>query len=221
MKAPWLLDRRSWLASLTLPLLARCLPAGAAVLQDADAQDPFPLAECPVCGTPLEGKPIIVHGPIDIPVCSKDCADAARQNILGLVETVEKRIAEQQLEFYPLDTCVVDNEKLGDGVGFNHIFRYRLFRLCSEGCRIKLEAEPADYFDLINQAVIKKQKPTYPLTTCLVSGQPLGADAFDYVVANQLVRLANEALKPRFNRQAGMYLEKLREARQSAPKSGR
>ncbi len=218
MNAPWLLDRRSWLACLTLPLLARCLPAGAAVLQDADAKDPFPLSECPVCGTPLEAKTIVVQGPIDIPVCSKDCADSARQNMGDLVRTIEKRIIEQQLPFYPLTTCVVDDTKLGEGVGFNHVFRNRLFRLCSEDCRIKLEAEPADYFELLNEAVIKKQKATYPLTTCLVSDQPLGADAVDYVVANQLVRLAQESLKAKFNRQAGLYMEKLREARQAAKK---
>jgi len=212
MKDMLRLDRRSWLACLTLPLVARCLPVGAAVLQDADAFDPFPLRECPICGTPLDGQTVIVQGPMDIPVCSKDCADAARQDINQTVRKLEKQLVEAQKQYYPLSTCVVCEEKLGGGVGFNHIFRYRLFRLCSEECRIKLEAEPADYFEKLNEAVIQKQKPNYPLTTCIVTGERLDSDAFDHVVANQLVRLAKEDQRAKFNRQAAKYLEQLREA---------
>jgi len=212
MKDVFRFDRRSWLACLTLPLVARCLPAGAAVLQDADAFDPFPLRECPICGTPLEGQVVIVQGPMDIPVCSKDCADAARQDMNQTVRNLEKKLIEIQKPYYPLSTCVVCGEKLGDGVGFNHLFRHRLFQLCSEDCRIKLEAEPADYFEKLNEAVIQKQKPNYSLSACIVSGEPLGPDAFDHVVANQLVRLAKEDLKVKFNRQAAKYLEDLHEA---------
>ena len=43
----------------------------------------------------------------------------------------------------------------------------------------------------MNCAAVAKQKPGYPLTKCVVSGKPLGKHAIDYVVGNQLVRLAD------------------------------
>ena len=61
----------------------------------------------------------------------------------------------------------------------------------------------------MNNAVIEKQKATYPLNECLVSGEALGENSIDYVVGNQLIRLANEDQIEKFDEKAGTYLVEL------------
>ena len=40
-----------------------------------------------------------------------------------------------------------------------------------------------------DQAVIAAQLPSYPLTTCIVSGEELGADSVDFLYGVRLVRV--------------------------------
>ena len=130
---------------------------------------------------------------------------------------VDDRIKEEQGPFYPLDTCVVDGTKLDDSNRLDVVFRNRLFRVCSDECQKKLEQSPAKYFALVNRAVVKKQKAGYPLSACVVSGKPLGPDAVDHVVGNQLVRLADADQIEPFNQNAGEFLAKVREALRKQP----
>ncbi|HYW79131.1 MAG TPA: hypothetical protein VE890_06110 [Thermoguttaceae bacterium] len=93
------------------------------------------------------------------------------------------------------------------------VFRNRLFRVCCDDCWYKIQDEPAKYFAKLNEAVVKAQKPTYPIETCIVSKKPLGNKAVDHICANMLVRLADEDQIKRFNESPGKYLEVLRELR--------
>jgi hypothetical protein len=105
-----------------------------------------------------------------------------------------KKIDEQQLAYYPSDTCFVSGDKLGSpemGEPVNYFWRNRLARLCCKGCIKDLNAEPDKYIAKLDGAIIAKQRNKCPLQTCVVSGQTLGSmgEPVETIVANRLARL--------------------------------
>ena len=120
---------------------------------------------------------------------------------------------------YPLDTCVVSGKKLGE-MGDPVIVQVkgREVRLCCPGCKAKLEANPDEYLKKIDKAVIDKQKPAYPLDTCVVSGKKLDTNAVDYVLKNRLVRLCCKDCIAALEKDPAKYLAKIDEAAKKAPK---
>lgn len=65
---------------------------------------------------------------------------------------------------YPLDTCVVSGEKLGEmGKPIDYLYKEegkpdRLVRLCCKMCIGKFKADPAKYLKLIDEAATQKKK---------------------------------------------------------------
>ena len=59
---------------------------------------------------------------------------------------------------YPLKTCVVSGEKLGE-MGAPYVFKYEgtEVKLCCSGCKAKFDKNPAKYMAVIAEAV-KTQK---------------------------------------------------------------
>ena len=60
-----------------------------------------------------------------------------------------------------------------------------------------------------NAAIIAKQKPTYPMKTCLVSGDKLEADTIDYVYEGRLIRFCCKDCIKDFNKEPAKYLKVL------------
>lgn len=181
---------------------------------DPGVGDPYPLAHCAIVPDVLldENAEMVTVEERELRVCCSDCADQLAANSFGATSQIDERIVQQQLPLYPLTTCIVDDKPLFGLGTINYVFRNRLFRVCSGKCQVKLEQEPAKFFGKLDYAVIEKQKPDYPLTTCIVSGKPLTADSLDHVVANQLIRLSGFDQLEQFGRTPGGYLLKLREA---------
>lgn len=189
---------------------------GAAEPTDASVGDPYPLTNCVVLEVPLEDKSYSLEDPArDIRVCCRDCVEAFKRDYSKWIGAVDDRIVEQQTPHYPLSVCVVDGTALTDGVGFNFVFRNRLFRLCNDDCRKAVEEHPAKYFQKLDKAVVDKQREKYPLTTCLVTEKPLGAKPYEFVVANRLVRLSDISQREKFDLETGKYLQRLEDAWQS------
>lgn len=94
---------------------------------------------------------------------------------------------------YPLATCPVSGQLLGS-MGEPVVREYdgRAVRFCCEGCIEKFEAAKDEYWAKIDEQIIKDQAPYYPLTICVLSGEPLvenGEDiAINYIHRNRLVR---------------------------------
>ena len=67
---------------------------------------------------------------------------------------------------YPLDTCVVSGEKLGEmGAPVDYIYKEdgqpdRLVRLCCKMCIAKFKKDPAKFLKLIDEAANKKPAST-------------------------------------------------------------
>ncbi len=179
---------------------------------DPGIGDPYPLEKCVLSDEPIEGDvEIIDYQGREIRVCCSDCMNRFSEDAYTRVTEIDARLVAQQKPWYPLKKDIVTGKPLGEKV-IDHIFRNRLFRLSSLESVTKLEKSPAKYFGELDLAVVEKQKKDYPLKTCVVSGKLLGPEAYDHVVANQLVRLAGFDELAAFNESPGRYLAKIREA---------
>jgi len=117
---------------------------------------------------------------------------------------------------YPLDKCIVSGEKLG-GMGDPEVKVYdgREVKFCCNGCVKTFEKDKAKYFKKIDEAVIAEQKPGYPLSTCVVTGEKLDGGEMtpvDYVYRNQLVRFCCKNCVKIFEQDPDQYLSKLHAA---------
>lgn len=118
-------------------------------------------------------------------------------------------------DVYPLDECVVTGKKLGEaGEPVTHIHKGRDIKFCCKDCIKTFEADPAKYLKKIDEAVVKQQKPLYPMSTCLVSGEELGSMGapVEFVYNNRLVRFCCGGCGKSFDKDPAKYLGKLDEA---------
>ena len=71
-------------------------------------------------------------------------------------------------------------------------------------------------------ALVEKQKATYPLSTCIVSGKELGehGEPIDYLYKGRLVRFCCAGCIARFEKDSATYLAKLDEAAKTKDKTG-
>jgi len=97
--------------------------------------------------------------------------------------------AADRVDPYPLDTCPVSGEKLG-GMGDPIVIQHegREFRFCCEKCVKKFKSDSAKFIAQVDEKIIAQQKASYPLDTCVVSGEELDEDAITVVVNNRLIR---------------------------------
>ena len=117
---------------------------------------------------------------------------------------------------YPLSTCLVSGEKLGaDGDPVSLVHDGQEFKFCCKKCTTTFNKDPQKYHDMRAKAVIQQQAPAYPLKTCVVSGEELGADAYDYVYQGQLVRFCCKKCLGAFQQDPAKYLEKIEAARKT------
>lgn len=116
---------------------------------------------------------------------------------------------------YTLKVCVVSGEELGGmGEPVSLVKDGRDIKFCCGGCPPKFAADPAKYLAKIDALMIADQKPHYPLTTDVVSGEALPADAkvLDIVHLNRLVRLGSQKSVQEFKKSPDTYLAKLNAA---------
>lgn len=117
---------------------------------------------------------------------------------------------------YPLETCVVSGGKLGamgDAVIYNH--EGREIRFCCQGCVKQFQKDPQKYLMKLDQAIIERDMPNYPLETCLVTGKSLmgeKVEPINFIYHDRLVRLYDDAAVKTFMKEPDLYLAKLDEA---------
>jgi YHS domain-containing protein len=117
---------------------------------------------------------------------------------------------------YPLDTCPVTGEKLGSmGAPVVYNYKGREIKFCCKSCPAKFEADPAKYIAEIDKKIIAKQVASYPLDTCVVTGEKLGTmgKPVDYVYKNRLVRFCCKSCIAKFDTDPAKYLKKIEAAR--------
>lgn len=137
-------------------------------------------------------------------------AETTSKSTAAEADTVKAAKAVKEAEAYPLDYCIVTGEKLG-GMGdpVTKVYDGREVRFCCGGCVKIFEKDKAKWTKKLDDAIIAAQKPTYPLNTCVVSGDTLGrmGEPVDYVWGNRLVRLCCSGCIAALNKDPEKYLE--------------
>lgn len=116
---------------------------------------------------------------------------------------------------YTLNTCPVGGDELGSmGEPVPFVHEGRQVKFCCSGCEPRFKADPAKYITKIDAAMIADQKPHYPLTSDIVSGEALPADdkVLDVVYMNRLVRFGSQKSAQTFMKDPDTYIAKLNEA---------
>ncbi|GIK18476.1 MAG: hypothetical protein DYG93_11725 [Leptolyngbya sp. PLA2] len=132
-------------------------------------------------------------------------------------ETGAAADAEPWTDLYTLGTCPISGRKLGS-MGDPVVKRYdgREVRFCCSGCIERFEADPAAAWKKVDEAMIKDQRPFYPLETCVVSDEPLKEDgrdvATEVVFNNRLVRLCCRSCVKEFRADPRALMKKLDKA---------
>jgi hypothetical protein len=104
----------------------------------------------------------------------------------------DAEVIAKQLPSYPLTECPVSHEGL-DAMGkpLDLVHEGRLVRLCCKGCVKEFKKDPTVTLKAIDAGVIAAQQASYPLKTCIVSGEELASmeAPLDMVHGTRLVRL--------------------------------
>ena len=113
---------------------------------------------------------------------------------------------------YPMETCVVSGEKLG-GMGEPFVFDYegREIMLCCESCKKDFDKDPKKFVAKVDAAA--KKVKAYPLKTCLMSGEPLPADAPALVYKEQEFKFCCKDCKKNFAKDPAKNAAKLPKAK--------
>ncbi|MBI1785621.1 hypothetical protein HYR69_10805 [Candidatus Sumerlaeota bacterium] len=179
---------------------------------------PYPLDTCIVSGKKLGemGEPVThIHEGREIKFCCKACPPKFDADTAGFLKKLDDAIIVQQTPIYPTDICVVDGQKLGSmGEPVNAVVDNRLVRLSCKACLKNLHTDHAKAVAKLDEFVIGREKPHYPLETCVVTGKKLGeqGDPVDYVFAGQLFRFCCKDCIAPFLKDSGKYIEKLNDA---------
>lgn len=185
--------------------------------------DPYPLDTCPVSGGKLGsmGEPIVkMYDGREVRLCCAGCIGKFEADTPGYFAKIDERIAADQARFYPLATCVVSGEPLGDSA-VDLVYGNRLVRLCCAMCANEFKADPAAFIAKIDKAAADAQRSSYPLTTCIVAGGKLGSmgEPTEIVVAGRLFRFCCAGCEPEVRADPAKHIATLDEAWRAAGKS--
>lgn len=187
----------------------------------------YPLETCPLSGKKLnaEGAPVIYdHKGRELRFSSKDCIQAFLKGPEGSLAKIDQAIIAQQLPAYPMKTCLVSGDEFGGEMGepVNKVYQNRLVRFCCKMCAPEFEKDPAKFLAKLDQAVVAREKPTYPLTICVVSGDKLEGGEMeprDYVFAGRLVRFCCPDCVKDFGKDPWKYMAKIDAAKGKKPEA--
>ncbi len=145
------------LASLTTAFAADSPEAKPNVAMNASA---YPLDYCLVTGEKLGemGKPVVkMYDGREVKFCCNACVKTFEKDQAQWMKKLDTAIIASQKDNYPLETCVVTGEKLGEmGEPFNYVYENRLVRFCCGGCVKTFESDPAKYLSMIDAAQMNK-----------------------------------------------------------------
>jgi hypothetical protein len=113
---------------------------------------------------------------------------------------------------YPLDKCIISGEKLGEGgKAVTKVYDGREVKFCCGGCVKTFEKDQAKWMKKLDDAIVSAESKSYPLETCVVSGEKLGGmgEPVNYMYKNQLVKLCCKNCIAAFEKEPDKYLAKL------------
>ena len=204
-------------------LLAMVIHPLAPLADPVPTSESYPLDICAVSGKKLGsmGEPIeLVHEGRQVKFCCQGCVPAFKKEAAKYIENVDKKIIEAQKASYPLNTCVLSGEKLDEDAK-SIVVNNRLVRVCCGGCVRKIKDKlPDNISKELDNAIIKKQFRSYTLTTCVISGEPLGSmgKPKNVVVGNTLVKVCCKGCISKVAKDPAKFIKMVKAAPKPADK---
>ncbi len=122
-------------------------------------QTPFyPLTTCPISGEALGGE---MGAPIDyvynnrlVRFCCKDCIKKFEKDPAPTLAKLDEAVIKQQLEHYPIKTCMISGDALGGDMGapIDRVYNNHLVRFCCKDCIKDFEKAPAKFLGMLDEA---------------------------------------------------------------------
>jgi YHS domain-containing protein len=200
--------------------LASAAPVEEDKAEIARVQRPsYPLAHCVVTGKRFdaEHRPVeFVHNGRLFLLASAEAGRKIEAEFEPYAAKINAAVIEHQKPIYPMETCAVSGEKLGSmGAPVELVHGTRLVRLCCKGCRKAFYKQPDGYLKKVDDALIARQRETYPMDMCLVSGEKLGSmgDPIDRLHGVTLVRFCCKGCIRAFDKSPEKFVAKVLEAR--------
>lgn len=117
---------------------------------------------------------------------------------------------------YPLPTCAVCDKALDiESAPVTLQQEGRELRFCGKNCETTFKKDPSLHLKKLDQSIIEDQLPLYPISTCLVSGEPFGGDMgqpANYLHGNRLVRFCCMSCLSGFSKKPEEHIAKLDQA---------
>lgn len=191
-----------------LVLALALVMAAPAFAGDAVVGDPYPLGTCPLSGKALTAdSPTAVKDGREFKFCCNGCKGKLESDPASVIGKADAAILEKEKAAYPLDTCIMSGEKLGDKA-VDAVINNRLVRFCCADCEAGFKKDVAANMKKLDAAVIEKQKASYASKKCPVSGEELGSmgDPDTVVIANQMVQLCCKGCEKKLRAEPAKYI---------------
>jgi len=180
----------------------------------------YPLKTCACCGAALTDKAVntVVDGRL-VRVCAQECVATAKTKSADAFAKIDAAVIAAQKPNYPLTTCVMKGEGLGDDPQ-DVVVGTKLVRVCCKRCAAAVKKDSTAAMAKVDAAWIEAGKKTYKLDTCPISGEKLGAmgDPVDYLYGTQLVRLCCKNCAKKMRTEGAAVVAKVNEASAGAKK---
>lgn len=189
----------------------------ASLLIGGSAADPINTA-CPISERPVDASsPTVTIDGKTVAVCCNRCMGKIEamdaDGKAGVLATATPAPEAREIVLaraYLLPTCPLSGKGIDDmGKAATKRIGDRDVMVCCPPCFKRVEGDRAKYDAKIDEQIIKRQRPTYPLDTCIMSGRPLGEDRVDLVWGNRLVRLCCGRCVIAFKDQPAKHLKAL------------
>lgn len=196
-------------------IVAACLLALAAApraqLPLDEQRASYPLTKCAVSGEAFSpnAQPLEVqHEGTLVLLCCDGCKKEFDLVPAAFVESVHAAVIADQKPRYPLETCVVTGEELGEDA-VDHVFGTRLVRVKDAAAAETFDAEWGRLIGKLDEAWIEAGRANYPLKTCIVSEEPIEEPAKEILYGTRLVRVCCKGCVREFHADPPRILAKL------------
>lgn len=192
----------------TVLALGLVLAIAAPAFAEGVVGDPYPLEKCALSGKALTAEAVtVVKDGREFKFCCNGCKGKLETDTAATIGKVDAAIIEQQKAKYPLDTCIMSGEKLGDKA-VDAVIDNRLVRFCCADCVANFKKDIPGNFKKLDAAVIEKQKASYTAKKCPVSGEELGGmgEPVNVVISNQLVELCCKGCEKKLRAEPAKYI---------------
>jgi len=176
----------------------------------------YPLDSCPISGEKLgamgDAVDMVVDGRL-VRLCCKSCIKKVAAEKDAIIAKLDAAAIAAQKDSWPLTSCPISGEPYGGEIGepIDAVWGGRYVKLCCKGCLKAHQRDAAETEAKVEAALIGQLTKTYPLKTCPVSGETLGAmgEPIDMLYGTRLVRFCCKGCVKPFKADPEKFFAKL------------